>query len=615
MIVRVHQTGKDAAGLTRYLFGPGKVGEHQNQRMVGGSLDLAGEWAGSQLTMAQATHLGRVVEASWRRQYAPELAMAGVTTDGSIPERALHSGVDEVLSDAAASTSLVRQQDHVFHASLSLPADATPLTDEQWAKVAEEYVAGMEFTGVDGRPDCSWFAVNHGLSKTGNDHIHVVVCATRRDGSRASLHDTKRRSQEVRREALEKKLAFVAPLHESDRARNAPRLQNYSETEHNIATTRAKRGERDTATPDRALLQRIVRAAATQARTEAEFINNVLAASNRTEPGKDGELRRVGLEIEAARWEPGTNKQVVTGYKIRFQDMYAKDHQTGGHQKMWLSASSLSPDLTLGKLRKAWRTNETDDTTSYARALWADQASLMTPAAADADSELAEAAAHLNDVNTTLTTLDPTDTDAWNHAEAGAAGITAVIATGVQRDVDGHGNETGFSVEAGRASDVLTRQWLTDTHARHDKPASVPGGLSKMEIASRHVQLAVRSSGTDRHNGWLAVMQQLSRTIDAIAKAKAARNETVAAAVLQRDAVTAMHRLEEWLGTRVDGQPDAGPAGARPELSNAAQAALQASGHAQTGRPSARPTTTGPGQPARVDRNGPRPGPSRGPRR
>jgi len=579
VIIRVLKTGKDAAGLTRYLFGPGKVEEHTNQRMIAGSPELMGEWSGQPLNMREATHLGRVVEASWRRQYAPELAMAGVGAGGISRENLVTSNDD------------VAGQDHVFHAALSLPASAGTLTDEQWQEVATKYVEAMGFTGVDGKPDCSWFAVNHGLSEKGNDHIHVVVCATRGDGSRVSLHNTGRRSQGRPREILES-LPYIAKLHDTARAEHAPRAKDFTAEEHNIARERHARGLRDTATPDRVLLQRLVRAAASSSRTEAEFINTVISNRNRVERTADGRPRLVGLEIAAARWQPGSNKTVVTGYKVRFVER-ALDRKTGqpvldgaGAETktgVWFSASSLAPDLTLSKLRQRWADAETTGTRAYADALWAESAMLAKRPSVDAGAELDQAVAALAEANDAIATLDPNDVEAWRHVEAATAGATAVISTGAQRSRDADGRETGFSVEAGRASDVLTRQWLADTYSGTQAQAPrVPPGLSRMEVATRHVQLAIRAGGTDRHTGWLTVIRQLSRTIDAIANAKQARGELIAATALRHDALTAMNRLETWLGTRTQDveRSQRAPASTSAQLSAEARTALEASGHA-----------------------------------
>lgn len=581
----VLKSGKDAAGLTRYLFGPGKANEHTNQRMLAGSPELMGEWAGSALTMAEATHLGRVVEASWRRQYAPELAMAGAST-GGISRENLRADVETSVD-----------KDHVFHVTISLHPDEGPYTDPQWREVATKYMEAMGFTGVKGRADASWYAVHHGRSvpldengnkdpsKPGNDHIHIVACTMLRDGTRINIHNSGRRSQQVRRDVLEK-LDFVTPMHElKNRAKHTPSTRAYTAAEHNIAAQRARRGE-GPATPDRVLLQRIVRAAAAEANTEAGFINNV--------------IKNPQMEIVAARWKPGTDKQEVTGYKIRFARPVLDpstgerviDPETGKPSKdgIWFSATQLSPDLTLGKLRRTW-TGEDDASRSYARALWAEQAlGEKRQATADVPVQLERAAAALDDVNTTLEGLSSDNVAAWNDVEAALAGATAVVATAAPNGVDQDGRATGFGVEAGRASDVLTRQWLSDNYNRLDSPAPrVPSGLSGLEVATRHIQLAIRANSTDRHQGWLAVIQQMARTMDAIARAKQARGEAIAAAMLRRDAMTAMSRLEDWLGTRVEdpttapttGQPSNTEAPVRTQTAptEAAQRALDASAH------------------------------------
>lgn len=543
MIVRCLPVGKDAAGLTRYIFGQGKANEHTNQRIVAGSPELVGEWSGGSLSMAEATHLGRVVEASWRRQYAPGLAMAGVGS-GGVTRANLAGSADG--------------QAHVFHAALSLHPDHVPLTDDQWQEVANRYVEAMGFTGVDDKPDCSWYAAHHGTSAEGNDHIHVVVCATRRDGSRASLHDSGRRSQTARRDVLEK-LPYVDQLHDQGRTLGAQTARSFTAAEHNIARERATRGEGST-TPDRVALHRVVRGAAADSRTEAEFINNV--------------IKHPRMEIAAARWAPGSQNQDPTGYKVRMND------------GAWFSASSLAPDLTLSKLRPRWASHESDHTRSYARALWAERAlGEKREATRDVPAALRRATEGLRSANETIERLDPLDRAAWEQVSSSTAGITAVIATAPDRGLDAAGKERGFGRDAGRASDVIARQWLADQEPRGERGPTVPTGLSGLEVATRHIQLAVRASTTSQFSGWLAVTQQLMRTMHAIAQARQARGEHVAAHTLRRDAIGAMERLEAWLDTpsrpTAADAPDAEHSAVSANLSPAAAAAREAADHSR----------------------------------
>lgn len=500
MIIRVLGNGKDAAGLARYLYGPGKANEHTNQRMVAGSPELHAEWGDAALTSRQATQVGRLLEASWRRQYAPELALTGAGF-GGISRENLKAGEEAVAGQA-----------HVFHATISLSAAEGQITDEQWQEVAERYMRGMGYIDNPDHPDAVWFAVHHGESANGNDHIHIAMCSTLRDGSMLPVHNSGIRSQQVRRETLEK-LDFITPLHDEQHQANTPTLKGHTAAEHNIARERAAAGA-GPAEPDRVILQRIVRGAAEQSSTEAEFINNVL--SHR------------GVRIEPARWEPG-NRDQVTGYKVG---------QRGG---VAFTASKLASDLTLSKLRKNW--TETPESAQLARDLWAGDATKLDPlrVSNDVDEDLKAAAQNLCDFNDNLAEMDPHDKAAWNDAAAGLAGTATVLATG-------RGAE--FRTHAGRAADIFARQTLEDTWDTTPLPEpKVRTGLSGAEKATRHIQLALRAGGSSKHAGWFAVIQQITRATDAISDARQARGEFAAAAALRNDALPALRELERYTET------------------------------------------------------------------
>lgn len=498
MIVQVLDMGRDGAGLTRYLFGPGKSDEHTNQRILAGSPEIHAEWGNEALSSRQATHVGRLLESSWRRQYAPELALAGVGSGGISREN---------LTDKDGA---LPGQKHIFHVVMSLAKEDGPYTDEQWRQVAETYMGAMGFIGNPDHPDASWFAVHHGASSKGNDHIHIAMCTTLRDGSNVNVHNSGIRSQDVRREHLEK-LPFVKPAHDKQRGTNTPRIKGITAAEHNIARKRAANG---TGSPeaDRVLLQRIVRAAATQANTEAEFINNVL--SHR------------GVRIEPARWEPG-NRDHVTGYKVGLKNGIS------------FTASNLAADLTLQKLRPSW--NETPESAQLARDLWAGDATKLDPlhATRDVPDQLEQAARHLADFNDHLARLDPHDKAGWTEATSSLAGTAAVLATG---------QPAAFQQHGGRAADILARQALEDAwNTPAPAEPKVPTGLNGAELATRHVQLALRASGTNKHSGWIAVIQQITRATSAIQDAKIARGEHVGATTLRQGALTAFTSLEQYV--------------------------------------------------------------------
>jgi hypothetical protein len=586
VIVRVLPMGKDAAGLTRYLFGPGRANEHTDQRIIAGSPELAGEWAAGPLTASEATHLGRVVEAAWRRQYAPELALAGAGA-GGIPRAGLHSHLTAELSasavDGAVTGDPSAEQPHVFHATISRHPDDGPLTDERWSEIATLYMAGMGFTEVSGRPDAAWYAAHHGPSADGNDHIHITASTRRRDGTRVSVHDSGRRSQTIRRETLEH-LPYVRPLHDASGTERSPaRLRGYTQAEHARARARAAESG-GVATTDRVLLQRILRAAATASRTEAAFINNVINSRR-----ADG----TGLEIAAARWRPGTGRTDVSGYKVRFDDMTATGPD-GTPQPMWFSASTLAPDLTLPKLRPKWEAAETPESRVHAAALWAEETpGTARSASRDMPRELAEATRHLRDFNASLSRADPTDPDAWNSVTANAAAAAAAIAGAHPSGPRGAAHQPGLHA-AGRAADALTRDWLAAGRGGHQQaPPHAPGG-PRIRLAITHILIAAAATGTDRYTGWIAVISQLTRTIEAIARAREAQHRPVAAVTLRRDALQPMTGLGTWLHTQ--------PGADAPALSPDAVAARATSGHATPQQPRSRgpaPATLPAREPAR----------------
>lgn len=269
VIAHVCSRGKDAAGLARYLYGPGKKNEHTDQHMVAGSASLRDEWAGF-LSQGEATQLGRLVEAAWRAQYAEDLVLAGASSGGGVSR-------ENLRSDAPTAPG----QEHVYHVTFSLHPDDEPLTDEQWETVAGEYVSEMGFTAGDEGRGAQWIAVRHGVSDGGNDHIHVVVNMVRQDGRKVDLDDDFARTQSARR-VIEARHEFLRKSHDTYRQPGqAPErgasLPAYSMREHRDTQERARRDGEPVvnALPDRVRLQRIVRAAAETSATEAQFIQEI----------------------------------------------------------------------------------------------------------------------------------------------------------------------------------------------------------------------------------------------------------------------------------------------------------------------------------------------------
>lgn len=131
--------GDDIGGLMAYLFGPGKHNEHTDPHVIGHWTGLPGE-------------------------------VVGLGADGQ-PD--LGPAVADLKRDLKTA-GLLGKADTVWHCSVAIPAGDGLLTDAQWRAVAETIV---EEVGLED-PDAGavrWVAVRHGLSKEGNDHIHIAA--------------------------------------------------------------------------------------------------------------------------------------------------------------------------------------------------------------------------------------------------------------------------------------------------------------------------------------------------------------------------------------------------------------------------------------------------------
>lgn len=244
-------------------------------------------------------------------------------------------GVEVLQKDLRWDPILKRKVDHgqkqadVWHCSLSLRAGERELTDQEWGDIANEFVERMGFTEASGKAQCRWAAIDHGVSASGNHHIHIAVSLVREDGTKASTHGDYRRSQEICRD-LEK-------AHGLEQLSTLRATRGYDRAEPQTAA----RSERETY---RVYLSRKVRAAATASATEGEFV-------------RAG--RKSGL-LMRPRYEKGTT-DVVVGYSVA-------ERPTAGERPIWYGGGKLAGDLGLGQLRKQW--TDTAEGATEAAAEW-----------------------------------------------------------------------------------------------------------------------------------------------------------------------------------------------------------------------------------------------------
>jgi hypothetical protein len=272
--------GTRMQGLIAYLAGPGRANEHTDPHLVAGSPSI------------MAWHNDDELNADAAQGIAKELDRAGSVLGVEIPGG------------------------HVWHCSLSLRAEEGDLTDAQWAGIAQDFMDEMGFTEASGRAPAQWVAIRHGHSKAGNDHIHIAASMVREDGTKWSSWRDFPRSQQAARE-LEKKygLEELSPTHSTRGLRPGEREAS------------SRRGAPE---PERRSLERKVRACATSAQDEAEFIRR---------------LRRTGALVRP-RYASGRD-DVVVGYSV------AERPHKGG-RPVWFGGGHLAKDLALPKLRAEW---------------------------------------------------------------------------------------------------------------------------------------------------------------------------------------------------------------------------------------------------------------------
>lgn len=305
-------------GLLVYLVGPGRSNEHTEAHLVAGDPAMMAWHDDNELNRESALRIARHLD-------RPRKAF-GVEVKGG----------------------------HVWHCSLAVHAEEGQLRDEQWRDIAESFVAKLGFDDAAGvKAPTRWVAVRHGVSSNGNDHVHVVVNLVREDGTKASIHNDHVRAQKACREleAEHGLQRLEGPVRgrasrgyhpaevEADarrRARGRFEAARRAGTEERTWEG-LRRGERDDLVADarradqpRWALARVVRACATAAADEAEFVRR---------------LRRHGVLVRA-RYAEGT-QDVVSGYSVA-----AKPGP--GQRPIWYGGGHLARDLTLPRLRAEW---------------------------------------------------------------------------------------------------------------------------------------------------------------------------------------------------------------------------------------------------------------------
>ena len=521
--------GDRMAGLLTYLTGPGRANEHTEPHLVAGDEAMMAwhddDELGRDSALAIARHLDRP-----RTAYDVEV-----------------------------------KGGHVWHCSLSLRADEGALTDEQWGAIARDFITAMEFDDNEGtKAPCRWVAVRHGVSKNGNDHIHIAVNLVREDGTKASTHHDFRRAQTAAR-ALEARYGLEEL--ESVRAERSTRGYNPAEREAQArARARAKyertRTKQGTEMPawehlegadrqariaselrtdqPRYLLALKVRGCATAAQDEAEFVRR---------------LRREGL-IVRPRFADGRT-DVITGFSVA-------ERPEAGERPIWYGGGQLGRDLALPRLRDGWP--DTPSGASEAAAEWNAAKRgrrVVAPGreTAEPDPELWDRRnEELRALVDRLRGVDVDDRDTWATVARQTAGALAAWSNATE--------ETPGDLAA--AADALSRS--AQTHERTVRPHKA----GTVAISGAAMLLASAARGGQGTVAQAVMVRQLLRLTQAVYDASVAAGQARQARLLAEDTRARLVRLREALPApaAVGAATPAGTPSTSPKLDPEAQAVL-----------------------------------------
>lgn len=489
-------------GLLSYLVGKGRSNEHTDQHMIAGDADLFRFYGGRELSAADALAIAYEIDEA-RRLMGTEVSVVkrGTTTGGTLLEE--------------------RKAAHVWHCSLSLSADEGLLSDEQWQAIANDFIESMGF-GVDsGKAECRWVAIRHGVSKNGNDHVHLAVSLVRADGTKASTHNDFVRSQKACRE-LEEKYGLAIT---GDRAAELG-------TRGVSPAAREAAQSRGAAEPDSVRLSRMIRASAATAENEAEFVRRA---------------RRSGLLIRP-RFAKGRD-DVVEGYSVALRPV-------GANPVVWHGGGKLARDLTLPRLRTEWP--DSISLSQEAIAEWRAAASGTRPAAPgreihEADPELwARYTEDVRQLREQLRAVPVDDKATWAIVARESAGVFAAWSQRVE-------------ATPGPLADV-SRELAKTAQIRAHQVRPRPKSLVSVGSTARLVA-AVTTSGDSRMAQAL-LLRELAKTSQAIHSMIVARGDAVRAQQMS----TVVRAQLDYVAARLPKPPAAAPSAAPSAPTSAAPA-------------------------------------------
>ncbi len=311
MIIHATPTnGSRVRGLVEYLFGPGRSEEHTDPHVIA-SHDtlLLGDRAPSPLA---------------RKMLAVELDSTRITMAPEVKEK------------------------FVWHASISLAPEDGPVSEEMWRDIAESVAEHMGFGEDTPGAPVRWIAVHHGVSRNGNDHIHLMANLIAEDGRKHNFRGSPGPMLSEVRKRLEIKHGLRLVGHDKGTGLGAYSQADARRAEEERHTEAAAKGVPTAsvklAEPETVQLERKVRAAASAAVDESDFLRHLTEQEVAVRP----------------RFATGDRSRVV-GISVALP--------TGdGQTLIWHGGGRLAKDLTLPALRTQW--NQTGEQQTAAVEVW-----------------------------------------------------------------------------------------------------------------------------------------------------------------------------------------------------------------------------------------------------
>jgi len=311
--VIIHATptyGSRVRGLVEYLFGPGRSDEHTDPHVIAAHTTLLLD--------------DRALTPLARKMLATELDNTRALLAPEVKEK------------------------FVFHASISLAPEDGPVSEETWQDIATSVAEHLGFGEDTPGARVRWMAVHHGLSKNDNDHIHLVANLISEDGRQ---HNFVRPPwvmlSEVRKQ-LEIKHSLRLVGHDKGSGLGAYSQTEARRAEEQRQSTAADKGvpvaSVQAAEPETVRLERRVRAAASAATDESDFLQHL-------------------QEQEVA-----VRPRFATGDRSRVVGMSVALPTGDGQSLIWHGGGRLAKDLTLPAIRKQW--DQTTEQQTVAVDVW-----------------------------------------------------------------------------------------------------------------------------------------------------------------------------------------------------------------------------------------------------